>query len=138
MRQFIALAAAASLGLGPVAASAQDYHDRGDWRPPASYGAYDPCQAAKNDASRHGAVTGGLLGALAGAAVAGRGSRAGGALIGGAVGAVAGSQIARGQVKCMDYPYGYHRHRNCHWVDDRGHQFEVCRGPDGDWRPRGY
>jgi hypothetical protein len=44
-------------------------------------------------------------------------------------------------LKCRSYPgrIGYHR-SNCHWVEQIGaadHQFEVCRDPDGVWRPSG-
>ena len=136
MRTLIALITAAGLIAGSSVGYAQPYD--GGWRPAPSYGGYDPCRAARADAGRNGAVTGGLLGALAGAAVAGHGSRLGGAVIGGTVGAVAGHEIGRSQVRCLDYPAGYRRHPHCRWIEDRGHEFEVCRRPDGDWRPRGY
>lgn len=136
MRNFIALAGAAIMAVAPAVGYAQPYD--GGWRPEGAYGSYDPCGAAKDEAAHNGTVTGGLLGAIAGAAVAGRGSRFGGAVIGGTVGAVAGNQIGRSSVKCEGYPVGYHRHHHCRWVDDRGHQFEVCRGRDGVWRPWGY
>jgi len=135
MRKYIALAGAAILAAAPMASYAQPYGD--GWRPEPAYG-YDPRRAEKAEAAHNGAVTGGVLGAIAGAAVAGRGSRVGGALIGGTVGAVAGHEIARSSVKCQGYPIGYHRHPHCRWIDDRGHQFEVCRGRDGVWRPWGY
>ena len=90
MRALLALAGAVIMAGGPAVGYAQPY-DHG-WRPAESYGSYDPCGAAKDEAGRNGAVAGGLLGALAGAAVAGRGSRVGGAVVGGAVGAVAGNQ----------------------------------------------
>jgi hypothetical protein len=133
MQKFIALAGAVFLAASPMASAAQPYD--GGWRPPESYGSYDPCQAARAEAGHNGAVTGGVLGAIAGAAIAGRGSRAGGALVGGAVGAVAGNQVARNNVSCASYPEGYHRHRHCRWVNDHGHGLEVCRGRDGVWRP---
>ena len=136
MRKFIALAGAAFVAASPVASFAQPYD--GGWRPAESYGSYDPCRAEQAEAGRGGAVTGGVLGAIAGAAIAGRGSRAGGALVGGAVGAVAGNQVGRSNVRCEGYPVGYHRHHHCRWVNDRGHAFEVCRGRDGAWRPWGY
>jgi surface antigen len=49
---------------------------------------------------RNGAIGGGLLGALAGAAVAGRHNQAGGAVIGGLIGAFAGSQVAKHLSAC--------------------------------------
>lgn len=137
MRSLTAVIASAILLAGPTVGYAQPYQDDG-WRPADSYGADDPCGEARHEAGQNGAVEGGLLGALAGAAVAGRGSRVGGAVIGGAVGAVAGNAIGRDSVRCEAYPYGYHRHPHCRWVDDHGHQFEVCRGHDGYWRPRRY
>jgi len=136
LRSLIALAGAAIMATAPAVGYAQPGY--GGWRPADSYGPYDPCQAARAEAGHNGAVEGGVLGAIAGAAIAGRGSRVGGAVIGGTVGAVAGNQIARSNVRCVAYPPGYHRHRHCRWIDDRGHQFEVCRRPDGVWRPWGY
>ena len=101
---------------------------------------YDPCKEAQKSATTRGAVTGGVLGAVAGALLGGGRHRVAGAVVGGAVGAVAGSQIARGQVRCLAYPYGYRPHPGCHWVYDHGRGFEICRGRDGYWRPwdRGY
>lgn len=127
----VALTAAAPVA-APVAASAQAY---------ASYGP-DPCHVAQRHAANSGTVTGGILGAVAGSAIAGRGSRLGGALIGGTVGAVAGHQIAKSSVSCVAYPARYRQHRpGCRWVREynhgRRHEFEVCRAPDGVWRPSG-
>ena len=100
----------------------------------------DPCVASHHEAARNGAVTGGILGALVGSSLAGRGSHTEGAIIGGTVGAVAGHQIGGHSVQCEAYPAGYRVHRGCHWVDDvyQGHRrsYEVCRGADGYWRPR--
>lgn len=126
------LAVAATPLAAPSPAAAQAY---------ASYGP-DPCHVARREAGNNGAVTGGILGAVAGGALAGRGSRLGGALVGGAVGAVAGHEIAKNSVKCVAYPGRYRNHRSgCRWVEERyhgrWHGFEVCRGPDGVWRPSG-
>lgn len=133
MRAFLILAAAAAVAIAPMsAASAQDYG--GGWRPYADYGR-DPCHEARHEAGERGAVTGGVLGAMAGALLGGNHHRVAGAVVGGAAGAVVGNQVARSNVRCMAYPYGYHRHPNCHWVNQDGHAFEVCRGGDGVWRP---
>ena len=48
----------------------------------------------------------------------------------------------RGSVQCLAYPPRVETHQhNCRWVQDAydgaAHQFEVCRGPDGVWRPSG-
>ncbi|MEO8925550.1 MAG: glycine zipper 2TM domain-containing protein [Caulobacteraceae bacterium] len=128
-----AMAIAAPSLVIPQLAAAQAYH---------SYGSYDPCRAAQRSAANNGTVTGGILGAVVGSAVAGRGSRLGGAIVGGTVGAVAGHQIGKSSVRCASYPrrIGYHR-PNCRWVEEyyrgRNHDFEVCRDPDGVWRPSG-
>ena len=67
-RHLIAVLGAAIMVAGPTLGYAQGYYDRGDsWRPADSYGE-DPCHAARAEAGEHGAVTGGMLGALAGAA----------------------------------------------------------------------
>ncbi len=128
-----ALAVAAPSLAVPQFAAAQAYR---------SYGAYDPCRAEQRRVANNGTVTGGVLGAVVGSAIAGRGSRLGGAIVGGTVGAVAGHQIAKSSVRCLAYPrrIGHHR-ADCRWVQERyrgrDHDFEVCRGGDGVWRPSG-
>jgi len=111
------------------------------------------CEARKHNDRVAGTVAGGLVGALAGSAIAGHGNKTGGALIGGALGAIAGNQIARsghrpcppGQVyRTYDDRYynSYYNHRDdyyrtasCHWEDRsyrdrRGYvipqQVQVC------------
>jgi len=124
--------AAPALGI-PQFAAAQNYR---------SYGSVDPCRAAQRQAANNGTLTGGILGAVVGSAVAGRGSRLGGAVVGGAVGAVAGHAVGKSSVRCAAYPRRISYHRpNCRWVAEhyRGadHSFEVCRDHDGVWRPSG-
>jgi uncharacterized protein YcfJ len=101
----------------------------------------DPCRAERHDAARNGTIAGGLIGALVGSQVAGRGNHTAGAIIGGGVGAVAGHQIGAHSVECRAYPAGYRHHDGCHWVSDyyrgRTRAYEVCRGRDGEWRPYG-
>lgn len=110
-------------------------------QPYATYGPYDPCVAAKRAAGTNGAIAGGALGAVLGSAIAGRGSRFGGAVVGGTVGAVAGHEIGRSSVRCLAYPPRFQARYHCRWVEQdwsgRPHQFELCRGPDGVWRPSG-
>jgi hypothetical protein len=94
-----ALAAAAGLMALAVAASAsaQPYDGPG-------YGSYDPC---KRDANDRG-VTGGLLGAGAGAVIgsqmAARGHRTDGSLLGGVIGAIAGAKIGHSTAACNSAP----------------------------------
>jgi len=131
MRRSLALlAAAASIVAGagvPTLASAQAWGE-------------DPCVVSHHAAARNGAVTGGILGALVGSQLAGRGSHTEGAIIGGTVGAVAGHEIGGHSVACEGYPRGRRAHRGCHWITDsyrgRARSYEVCRGDDGYWRPR--
>jgi hypothetical protein len=110
----------------PTAASAQE------WR-------YDPCHYERHVAGRNGTVIGGVLGALVGSSVAGRGNRTTGALVGGTVGAVAGHQVGAHSVECGAYPAGYRYHRGCRWMSerygDRVRSYEICRDRDGYWRP---
>lgn len=134
MRALLAIAATAVVAAAPISTAFAQGYGPGPWRPYGDYGR-DPCHEAKHEAGERGAVTGGLLGALAGALVGGRHNRVGGAVVGGAAGAVIGNQVARSNVRCMGYPYGYRQHPNCRWVVQDGHGFEVCRAPDGVWRP---
>jgi hypothetical protein len=51
-------------------------------------------------------------------------------------------RAGQGSVQCLAYPPRVETHQhNCRWVQDAydgaAHQFEVCRGSDGVWRPSG-
>jgi uncharacterized protein YcfJ len=136
MKALLALAAAV-LTATPAAtfpglAAARTYH---------SYGRFDPCLAAKTRAADNGAVTGAVLGAVVGGAMAGSGSHIQAAAAGGNTGAQAGQSIGAHSVKCLAYPHRYHARPACHWIEDDSdgapHQFELCRGADGVWRPSG-
>ncbi len=98
----------------------------------------DPCRYERHEAARNGSVAGGLLGAIVGSQIAGRGNHTAGAIIGGGIGAVAGHQIGAHSVECRAYPAGYRHHRGCHWMVDTYHgrtrSYEVCPY-DGEWRP---
>jgi len=127
-----AIAVAAPCLAIPQFAAAQAYRE---------YGSYDPCRAAQRSSANQGTVAGGVLGAVLGSAIAGRGNRFAGAVAGGAVGAVAGHAVGKSQVKCLDYPSRYRPRYHCRWIQEYHggyyRQFEVCRGPDGVWRPSG-
>ena len=127
MKNFAMALAAAALAASPMvvvptAASAQDY------------GRSDPCTAAKHKSAKTGTIAGGVIGALAGSAVAGKGDRGKGAVIGGALGAVAGHQIGVHKYDCAAYPRRVHARAGCHWVVEDGRSFEICRSKDGIWR----
>jgi uncharacterized protein YcfJ len=62
------------------------------------------CERDRSNSRVAGTVAGGVLGALAGSAIAGRGDGTEGAVIGGVVGAVAGNQLTKKKSPC---PTGY-------------------------------
>ncbi len=136
MTRILALAAAAVVSApimtAPELASAQSVRD---------YGAGDICRAEQRRSATTGAIIGGVAGAAVGRGVAADNARTEGTLLGAAVGAVAGHQIGKSRVKCVDYPRRVSARRNCRWVQEyyggRMHDFEVCRGRDGVWRPSG-
>ena len=84
-------------------------------------------------------MVGGILGAVVGSPVAGRGNRTGGAIIGATAGAVAGHHNGAHSIKCGAPPRGYRVRGGCRWVYDRyrgrDYSYQVCRSPDGYWRP---
>ncbi|HEY3696937.1 glycine zipper 2TM domain-containing protein [Phenylobacterium sp.] len=88
-----------------------------------SGGYYDPC---RRDQTNRGTV-GGVLGALAGAAigsnVAARKNRTEGALLGGAVGAVGGAVVGNNSAACRsgDYRSGYYDSRPSGYYSDRAY-----------------
>jgi hypothetical protein len=140
MKSFAALslaaACAASTLMVPQFAAAQP---RGD------YGYDDVCADQKRDSTTKGTIAGGVLGALAGSAIAGHGNKTEGAILGGVIGAGVGHQVGKHNVKCAPYPRrisqtNYSRN-NCRWVEEeyggRNHNLEVCRDRDGAWRPSG-
>jgi hypothetical protein len=67
--------------------------------------AAENCMEQRANSTAAGTVIGGLLGAIAGSGLAGRGSHAAGAVVGGAAGAVAGGAIGRSS--SPDCPPGY-------------------------------
>ena len=72
--------------------------------------AQQSCEERRNNRVA-GTVVGGVLGALAGSAVAGRGDRNEGAVIGGVGGAVIGNQVSKGNGDCQR-AYGYYDNSN--------------------------
>jgi Glycine zipper 2TM domain len=78
-----------------------------------NYQGYNPntnCQQSVNDGRTAGGIVGALAGAALGSNVAGRGVRTEGAVLGAVVGAVAGSQIGGNRIACDDQ-YQYERNR---------------------------
>lgn len=80
----------------------RDYADR------YSRWAQQYCIDRRNNNKAAGAVIGGILGAVVGSNVSGRGSKTGGSIIGGALGAVAGAAIAGNSTDSSDCPPGYY------------------------------
>jgi hypothetical protein len=102
MRKHLLAAGIAALTLIPTFAAAQQ-----------------TCEDRRNNRVA-GTVVGGVLGALAGSAVAGRGDRNEGAVIGGVGGAVVGNQLSKGNGDCQR-AYGYYDN------DNRWHANSVNR-----------
>ena len=112
-----------------------------------AYGSGDVCAVERRSSANKGTALGAVAGALLGGAVAGNGAKTEGAVLGAGLGAVAGHQIGKNQVRCVNPPprvaarYKQARNNNCRWVQEyyggRNHDFEVCRGRDGVWRPSG-
>jgi len=101
----------------------------------------DVCHQQKDAAAAHGTFLGAIFGGVFGAAVAPR-NRAAGAVVGGGAGAVIGHAAGADSIDCLPYPPRVEAHdANCDWVsqsyDGAPHQFEVCKAPDGVWRPSG-
>jgi len=86
---------------------------------PTFAAAQQTCEERRNNRVA-GTVVGGVLGALAGSAVAGRGDRNEGAVIGGVGGAVIGNQLSKGSADCQ-HAYGYYDN------DGRWHANDVRR-----------
>jgi uncharacterized protein YcfJ len=126
-----ALALAGALAV-PSFASAQSsgYYDNNN-----SGAYYDPCRRE----STNRATTGGVLGALAGAAIgsnlaAHHGGRTGGAALGGVVGAVAGANIGKNSAACSpgQQRQGYYNNGQTYYgsnYDNRGYD---NRGYEGE------
>ncbi|MGH6908649.1 MAG: glycine zipper 2TM domain-containing protein [Phenylobacterium sp.] len=77
---------------------------------PTFAAAQQTCEERRNNRVA-GTVVGGVLGAIAGSAVAGRGDRNEGAVIGGIGGAVIGNQVSKGSADCQ-HAYGYYDNNN--------------------------
>ena len=140
MKSYLAISTAVALAAStfsvPQIALAQSARD---------YGSGDICQAERAKKANQGTVAGGVIGALVGSQVAGKGAKTEGAVLGAVVGGLAGRQIAKNTVKCDAYPQrvtqNSYQRANCRWVQEyyggRNHSFEVCRNKDGVWRPSG-
>jgi|CXWL01.1.fsa_nt_gi hypothetical protein len=97
---FVAISALAALVAFPAAAQQYPtYHDE-------HVATQQQCQQSRNNRTVGGAVLGGVLGALLGREVSGRGHRQDGALLGAVVGATAGGAIGRNTSQCAHVPQG--------------------------------
>jgi uncharacterized protein YcfJ len=111
-------------------------------QPPGAYWNGDVCHQERAAAAHRGTFLGALFGGIFGSAIAGRHDRAAGAVVGGSAGAVIGHAAGASSVQCLPYPPRIEAHGDtCQWVNDAydggPHEFEVCRDPDGVWRPSG-
>ena len=94
--------------------------------------AQQTCEDRRNNRVA-GTVVGGVLGAIAGSAVAGHGDRHEGAVIGGVGGAVIGNQLSKGSADCQ-HAYGYYDNNNT-WHANSVNR-EMARGyydRNGNW-----
>lgn len=129
----VAAAIAAAVVASPLPGLAQ---------PPGPSWRGDVCHQEKAAAAHRGTFLGALFGGIFGSTVAGRGNRAAGAVVGGSTGAAIGRAAGANSVECLPYPRRVEAHESrCQWVSqnhDAGpREFEVCRDPDGVWRPSG-
>ena len=115
MRKHVLAAGIAALSLIPSLAFAQQ-----------------SCEERRNNRVA-GTVVGGVLGALAGSAVAGRGDRNEGAVIGGVGGAVIGNQVSKGNGDCQR-AYGYYdNNNNWHANEVRRDYAQGYYDRNGNW-----
>lgn len=96
----------------------------------------DGYERCRRDNGIGGAVAGGAVGAVAGAAIAGRGDRLGGALIGGGVGALTGLALQRAIKKCETYRPADYRGDTVYDDDRRYDERYRGRGYDDRYRRR--
>jgi hypothetical protein len=115
MRKHLLAAGIAAIALIPTLAAAQQ-----------------TCEERRNNRVA-GTVVGGVLGAIAGSAVAGRGDRNEGAVIGGVGGAVIGNQLSKGSADCQ-HAYGYYDNNNTwHANDVRRDYAQGYYDRNGNW-----
>lgn len=115
MRKYLLAAGIAAVTLIPTFASAQQ-----------------TCEERRNNRVA-GTVVGGVLGALAGSAIAGRGDRNEGAVIGGLGGAVIGNQVSKGNGDCQR-AYGYYdNNNNWHSNEVRREYAQGYYDRNGNW-----
>jgi uncharacterized protein YcfJ len=110
-------------------------------QPPGASWNGDVCHEQKQAAAAHGTFLGAIFGGIFGAAIAPH-DRAAGAVVGGTAGAVTGHVAGADSIQCLPYPPRVEAHEAaCQWVSDSydgaPHEFEVCKEPDGVWRPSG-
>ncbi|OXE36312.1 MAG: hypothetical protein CGW95_08355 [Phenylobacterium zucineum] len=139
MKSVLALTLATTCALGTL--TVPEYASAAE----ASYGRGDVCTSRQKESATTGTLAGGVIGALAGATLAGKKDRTAGAVIGGLVGAGVGHQVGKHNIKCTAYPdrvaQTTYSRKNCQWIietyEGRDHSLEICRDKDGAWRPSG-
>ncbi|MBN8647187.1 MAG: glycine zipper 2TM domain-containing protein [Caulobacterales bacterium] len=128
-KKFMLVSLAAAVLAAPSFASAQNaaaYDYRG-------YNPDTQCQQKVNNQRTAGGIIGALAGAAIGSNVAGRGVRTEGAVLGAVVGAVAGSQIGKNNAACDDryqYERGRYDNRNYSYNNREHHHRDRDRNRD--------
>ncbi len=126
MRKLIMIAGIAAAVAAPTLSFAQSTH----------------CERARSERRTVGTVAGGLLGALAGSAIASRHDSGAGVLIGGVAGAVAGNQLAKGSPCPAGYVRSYYAPRRSSptrtVVSARTAPYSTPYGPRCGWQDQAY
>jgi Glycine zipper 2TM domain len=133
MRTMILTALAATAAFtAPSLVAAQNY----GYAPPTQ-----GCQQSVNNNRLAGGVVGALAGAALGKQVSGRNARSEGQVLGAVIGAVAGSEIGRRRVACDDYAYRGTQpapRQGAYQQNGYGYSNYDNRGNDNGYQDRAY
>jgi uncharacterized protein YcfJ len=93
------------------------------------------CEKAQHNKRVTGTVVGGVVGALAGSAIAGNSSNTAGTVVGGVVGAVAGNQLAKSKHPC---PPGYVQRSSTRRTSSSASRRVADTRPRCTWEQQAY
>lgn len=106
---------------------------------PVEAAAKTACERNRSNTRIAGTVGGGILGALAGRAIAGRGDNAEGTIIGGVAGAVAGNQLLKKKGPCPDgYTARYYPDSAPVRRSSTSHRYASSAAPRCTWQDQAY